>query len=94
MIDPRKEFPRKFVPQDADMGRWEDIWALGQALLSRQINSPQELERWLTDMDELTSCINEEAALRYIAMTCQTDDENREGRIFSSYKRLSRSGQN
>jgi len=76
--DPRKAFPRRFLPADADMGRWEEIEAIGKRLAERRIDSPQALERWLEDRGELTSAIWEERTKRYIAMTSQTDDPERE----------------
>jgi oligoendopeptidase F len=83
-VDPRKVFPRRFVPPDADMGRWEAIAPLGQALLERQPGSPEALERWLEDQSELAAAIWEERNRRYIAMTSQTDDPERE-RAFLSF---------
>ena len=76
--DPRKAFPRRFVPADADMGRWDQIEPIGQALLAHRPDSPQALEQWLEDRGELATCIWEERNRRYIAMTSQTDDPERE----------------
>ena len=36
------------------------------------------MARWLLDLSELAACIGEEAARRYIAMTCHTDDPDAE----------------
>jgi oligoendopeptidase F len=77
-VDPRRPFPRRFVPQDADMGEWSQIEPLFRELLARPVTSAVELERWLVDSSELTSVIAEERARRYIAMTQQTDDKARE----------------
>ncbi|HYM90789.1 MAG TPA: M3 family oligoendopeptidase [bacterium] len=77
-IDPRKEFPRRFVPPDASAGRWEEIERLGQALLRTPPATPEGLERWLEDASELEAVVAEEGARRYIAMTSQTDDPERE----------------
>jgi oligoendopeptidase F len=76
--DPRKAFPRRFLPADADMGRWEEIEAIGRQLAERRIDSPDALERWLEDRSEAGSAIWEERNTRYIAMTSQTDDPERE----------------
>ncbi len=76
--DPRKAFPRRFLPADADMGRWEAIEAVGTQLAERLIDSPEALERWLEDRSEAASAIWEERNKRYIAMTSQTDDPERE----------------
>ncbi len=77
-VDPRKEFPRRYVPADAVMGRWEEIEPLGRALLERRPDSPDVLARWLEDVSELAAAIWEERNRRYIAMTSQTDDPARE----------------
>ncbi|HVH30931.1 MAG TPA: M3 family oligoendopeptidase, partial [bacterium] len=77
-VDPRRAFPREFVPRDADMGDWAQIEPLFQALRERAITSVDGLEQWLADISELSSAIAEERTTRYIAMTRQTDDPARE----------------
>ena len=77
-IDPRKEFPRRFVPVGADAGRWEEIEPLGEALLRRPAESPEGLMRCLEDSSELAGWVAEEGSRRYIAMTSRTDDPDRE----------------
>ena len=77
-VDPRREFPRRFVPQEAEMGDWAQIEPLFQELLQRPIASMVDLEQWLFDCSELSGAIAEERTKRYIAMTTQTDDPVRE----------------
>ncbi len=77
-VDLSKTFPRRFVPADADMGDPAQIEPLYQRLLEARPDSPQALEQWLYDASELASCLGEEGARRYVAMTCQTDDPERE----------------
>ncbi len=77
-LDPRKEFPRRFVPPEASAGRWEEVERLGQVLLRTAPATPEALERWLEDSSELEAVVAEEGARRYIAMTSQTDDPERE----------------
>lgn len=77
-VDPRRAFPREFVPRDADMGDWAQIEPLFKALRERTITSVEKLEQWLADISELSSAIAEERTKRYIAMTRQTDDPARE----------------
>jgi oligoendopeptidase F len=77
-VDPRRQFPRRFVPQDADMGEWAQVEPLFQELLRRPIASLEEFEQWLFDCSELSGVLAEERTTRYIAMTAQTDDPVRE----------------
>ena len=73
-----KEFPRSFVPDDADLGNWDDIEPLFKQLLARNIDSTADLEQWLLDNSELGACISEERSERYIQMTCDTADAEKE----------------
>ncbi len=77
-VDLQKSFPRKFVPQNADMGDWAQIEPLFKNLLARNPSTPQELEQWMKDYSELSAAYDEEGSKRYIAMTTQTDDPVRE----------------
>src|SRR5277367_466564 len=72
--------PRKFVPQNIDLGGWPQIAPLFGQLESRapQIKIAAELEKWLLDWSELNSALDEEASRRYIAMTCHTDNADAE----------------
>ena len=85
-IDPRREFPRRFVPPGADAGRWEEIERLGAALLRRSPDSPEGLVRCLENASDLAGWVAEEGSRRYIAMTSQTDDPERE-RVYLSFVR-------
>ena len=73
-----KEYPRRFVPQQINLGDWAQIEPLLDELERRSINTKEALERWLLDESELFSAIFEERAVRYIRMTCQTDDPEHE----------------
>jgi oligoendopeptidase F len=72
--------PRKFVPQDIDLGDWLQIAPLFDRLERRaaEANNSAELERWLLDWSELNAALDEEASRRYIAMTCHTDNADAE----------------
>lgn len=71
---------RRFVPEDADLGCWAHVEPLFQKLLERPVHSAEELERWVEDTSELGAALSEERSRRYIAMTQQTDDPQREAR--------------
>jgi oligoendopeptidase F len=72
--------PRRFVPQNADLGDWPQIAPLFDQLESRasQIKDTAALEAWLLDWSELSAALDEEASRRYIAMTCHTDNADAE----------------
>jgi oligoendopeptidase F len=72
--------PRRFVPQNADLGDWPQIDPLFSQLESRatQIKDVAQLEAWLVDWSELSAALDEEVSRRYIAMTCHTDNEDAE----------------
>lgn len=77
-VDPRRSFPRRFVPATANMGDWPQIEPLFKQLQNRPIHSIADLEQWLVDCSELSAVISETRTRRYIAMTVQTDDPARE----------------
>lgn len=70
----RREFPRQFLPEDLVVSGWEKIEPYFTDLQGRAIGSAAELERWLVDVSELSAAVEEEEAVRYIRMTCHTDD--------------------
>lgn len=72
------EFPRRYLPVDLVLGTWEAAEPFYRELAARPISSDAELERWLVDFSELDAAFEEAGTSRYIAMTCQTDDPQRE----------------
>jgi len=72
------DFTRAFVPADADLGDPGQVEALFGELAKDVPSKPADLERWLLNWSELSAAIQEEEAIRYIRMTCQTDDPERE----------------
>ncbi|MCK4341223.1 MAG: M3 family oligoendopeptidase [Phycisphaerae bacterium] len=77
---PAAEFPREYVAVDADFGTWETAEPYFKELSERSIETVEELEKWLIDDSELEACFDEEGMRRYTAMTCQTNDEQRQQR--------------
>jgi oligoendopeptidase F len=76
-FDPEKlprEYPRRFVPEGADLAEWSDIEPLFDELDRRPLKTREELEGWLIDQSELASALAEEGSIRFIRMTCQTDN--------------------
>lgn len=74
------EYPRRFVPDETDLGDWQQVEPLFQRLLDQQLESVEDLERWLLDESELSACLSEERSDRYIAMTRDTEDDDKERR--------------
>lgn len=70
--------PRDLVPEQADLGRWSEIEPLFDELEERPLEQREQLEAWLIDISELASALSEEGSVRYIRMTCQTDDPEHE----------------
>lgn len=71
-------FDRRWLPTFVEFKTWDQIEPWYAMLLSRSPQSPEELEAWLLDAGELNSAVSQEGVERYIAMTCQTDDAERE----------------
>jgi oligoendopeptidase F len=71
---------RRFVPAEIDLGDWTRVAPLFDFLRTRvpACASPADLEQWLLDWSELSAALEEEAARRYIAMTCHTDSPEAE----------------
>ncbi len=72
------EYPRRTVPKSVDLADPVKLRELFGNLQSRPLSTRKELERWLEDESELASAIAEEQTVRYVRMTCQTDDPARE----------------
>lgn len=72
--------PRRFVPQDADLGEWPRIAPLFDQLEQRlpEIKTVEELQAWLLDWSELSAALDEEKERRSIAMTCYTENSEAE----------------
>jgi len=72
--------PRRFIPENIDLGNWSQIGPLFDRLEARalQCRSLEELERWLLDWSELNAALDEESSRRYIAMTCHTENADAE----------------
>lgn len=68
------EKARTYIPENLDM-HWETLMPIFQELKDREIDSPEEIQRWLADRSELEAALSEDFAWRYIRMTCNTNDE-------------------
>ena len=66
--------PRNYIPENLEIN-WENLEPLLSELQNREINSVEELEKWLKDRSELEAALEEDFAWRYIRMTCDTANE-------------------
>jgi oligoendopeptidase F len=78
-----QRFPHQWLPEQLDFKTWEQIEPWFQKLLAIPIDSAHDLEQWLVAVGELNSAVGQEGAKRYVAMTCQTDDPEREASYLS-----------
>ena len=67
---------RKFVAEDLVVDAWSKIESYFQDLLDREIQSVEELEKWMLDRSELEAVLEEEQAWRYIKMNIDTRDKD------------------
>lgn len=66
---------RQFIAEDLVVDAWGKIESYFQDLLDREIDSVQNLEKWMLDRSELDAVLEEEQAWRYIKMNIDTRDE-------------------
>jgi oligoendopeptidase F len=71
-------YPHQWLPQDVKLKTWEQIEPWYRKLMDEPIDSAADLERWVTSAGELNAVVGQEGVERYVAMTCQTDDPERE----------------
>ena len=67
--------PRRFLPDDFELNKWDDIAPYVQNLADREVGSQEDLESWLKDGSELYAVVEESQAWRYIRMTIDTKNE-------------------
>ena len=75
---PSRVFPRRFVRGKVDFSSWTGLKPLYSRLLKRKLDSVEAVEKWLVDISEVGSIVQEEGARRYIAMTCATNNRKAE----------------
>jgi oligoendopeptidase F len=71
-------FPHRWLPDELELKTWDQIEPWYRKLMDEPIGDAAELERWMIISGELNAAVGEEGVKRYIAMTCQTDDPERE----------------
>jgi oligoendopeptidase F len=71
-------YPHDWLPPEVELKTWEQIEPWYRKLMEEPVESANDLQRWLIAAGELNGAVGQEGVKRYIAMTCQTDDPERE----------------
>ncbi|MBC7653367.1 MAG: M3 family oligoendopeptidase [Oligoflexus sp.] len=66
---------RNYLTQELNID-WDALEPIFNELLNREINSVNELEKWLKDKSEVEAALEEDFAWRYIKMSCDTANED------------------
>ncbi len=83
-----KPFERKFIDPNFKITDAASIKPFVDKLLDREINSQQDVFEWLEDYSELESVIGEDFNHRYVAMTCDTKDKEKENAYLSFVREI------
>jgi len=72
--------PRQFVPTEIDLTEIAQLEPLFARLKTglQAVKSVADLEAWLQNQSEVSAALDQSRAIKYIEMTCQTDDPARE----------------
>lgn len=73
-----KKVKRNYFPKDFAITTWESLEPYFKELSERPINSINDLEQWLKDVNETEAITNEDACWRQIKMTCDTENKQLE----------------
>src|SRR5262245_25870443 len=82
-------YPRRFLPELVDFSCWSKVQPFFLDLAGRKLDTRAALEGWITDRSELMDVINEEGSLRYIRMTCDTENKELEKAYFHFLEEIS-----
>jgi oligoendopeptidase F len=66
---------RILLTQNFELHSWEDLKPYYEKLMNAPINNMQALEDWMLQRSELEAYVSEDLGKRYIAMTCNTADQ-------------------
>ncbi len=65
---------RSFVVPQIDLTNRDEVVSFYRNLLNQNVQSAAELEEWLLKRSELEATLDQQGAILYIRMTCQTDN--------------------
>jgi oligoendopeptidase F len=66
---------RDYLPEIIEVSDWQVVESYFHELLSRKIQSVEELKIWLRNRSEIEAFLQEELGWRYIRMSCDTANE-------------------
>lgn len=67
-----------FISKDYTITTWDNLEPYFTKLLNREINGKDDLAKWMKDLSDVESVVSEDLAWRYIKMTCDTTDKEKE----------------
>ncbi|MCB0662104.1 MAG: M3 family oligoendopeptidase, partial [Saprospiraceae bacterium] len=65
----------KYLPDDFKVTTWSKLKPYFSELENREINSAEELERWILDRSEIDAVFGEDFRWRYIRLSQNSEDE-------------------
>jgi oligoendopeptidase F len=65
---------RQFLPENLVIEKFQSLEPYFEQLMDTEIQSKEDLEKWLNQVSELEAAISEDACWRQIKMTCDTTD--------------------
>ena len=66
---------RKYLSEELTINTWQDVETYYCELQERNIESKEDLLRWISDRSETDAVLDEEYRWRYIRQTCDTENE-------------------
>ena len=73
-----KKLEHYFLPKEFTLSDWESLEPYFIQLNERPLNSVSDLEQWMKDMSEVEAFVSEDACLRQVRMTCDTENKSLE----------------
>jgi oligoendopeptidase F len=67
---------RNFIPEKQEINSWADVEPFLEDLKNREIKSASDLLKWWHDRSETEAFLEENAAWRYIKMSCDTENKS------------------
>jgi oligoendopeptidase F len=77
-FEPLEQRTRQYLPSDFIVTDWAALQPYFEELKDRELNSKEDLEKWLNNISELEAVVSEDACWRQIKMTCDTTNKTYE----------------